>query len=368
MVLPKNLADSFIFLNKLRKHKQLKLDFHKALTKRIFKEKKGYLKFEDIILFATTDSTFIDHLGCMLSRIYNGKVAYSIVTKTNFTEPQIHKMLKSLSNRVALELELASEMYFDQDFPAYTVDPGLLNLLFKTSIKDKLVGVKRLFRNCLFLLPQGTYSHDGDVIEWLFVNDRDVILGIDSENKIQQYLDKLINDNLVNKLGYPIITHDDRPVTSGHTGRRLVVYAGNLTIAHRFYINFETDGSLNVVCTNNLREEIRDNNIPNICYLALQLLLFMQCSDCEQDEKTETSYQGVGFTQKDSNRAIRTFRHLELKDKNNTARKSTNHNEHSSPITHWRRGHWRNQPCGEKLQDSKIIWIQPTLINATVGE
>jgi hypothetical protein len=31
--------------------------------------------------------------------------------------------------------------------------------------------------------------------------------------------------------------------------------------------------------------------------------------------------------------------------------------------THWRRGHWRNQPYGERLSLRKIIWIQPTLIS-----
>lgn len=31
--------------------------------------------------------------------------------------------------------------------------------------------------------------------------------------------------------------------------------------------------------------------------------------------------------------------------------------------THWRRGHWRQQVCGEKWQQRKLQWIQPTLIN-----
>lgn len=367
MNLPKTLADNLIFIKKARKHNQLRLDFHGTLTKRIFRERKSYLKFEDIILFASCDATLIDCMGYFLSQIYDGKVAYNRTKKTNITKSQILNILNDLSSKVALELELSSEMFFDQDFPVYTVDSTLLNLLFKTSIKDRLVGIKRLFRNCLFLLPQKTYNHNGDVIEWLFVNDRDTVSGVETENRVQQYLDILINNNLVHKHGYPIITHDIKPVTSGHTGRRLVVYAGNLTIAHRFCINFETDGSLNIVYTDDSWEEIRDNNIPNLCYLALQLLLFMQCSDW-QEEKTEVSYQSVGFTKNTSNNIIHNFRHLELRNKKESKRQSSNRQDHASPITHWRRGHWRNQPCGEKLQDSKIIWIQPTLINANVGE
>jgi len=35
---------------------------------------------------------------------------------------------------------------------------------------------------------------------------------------------------------------------------------------------------------------------------------------------------------------------------------------------HWRRGHWRNQPYGEKLVEKKLIWIKPTMVNKEKGE
>lgn len=35
---------------------------------------------------------------------------------------------------------------------------------------------------------------------------------------------------------------------------------------------------------------------------------------------------------------------------------------------HWRRGHWRNQKFGEKLQESKLIWIMPTIVKNEVGQ
>lgn len=35
---------------------------------------------------------------------------------------------------------------------------------------------------------------------------------------------------------------------------------------------------------------------------------------------------------------------------------------------HWRRGHWRNQKFGEKLRDSKLIWIMPTIVKSEVGQ
>jgi len=41
---------------------------------------------------------------------------------------------------------------------------------------------------------------------------------------------------------------------------------------------------------------------------------------------------------------------------------------HASPVTHWRRGHYRRQNYGPKdEQQSKILFIQPTIVNAFKG-
>lgn len=37
---------------------------------------------------------------------------------------------------------------------------------------------------------------------------------------------------------------------------------------------------------------------------------------------------------------------------------------HASPRTHWRSGHWRQQPCGKKDDPKlKTIWLEPVLVN-----
>jgi hypothetical protein len=41
---------------------------------------------------------------------------------------------------------------------------------------------------------------------------------------------------------------------------------------------------------------------------------------------------------------------------------STGH--HSSPATHWRRGHWRQQACGQGYEQRKLVWIRPAIVNS----
>jgi hypothetical protein len=36
--------------------------------------------------------------------------------------------------------------------------------------------------------------------------------------------------------------------------------------------------------------------------------------------------------------------------------------------THWRRGHWRNQPHGSHYSEHKLIWIKPTLVRKDKGD
>jgi hypothetical protein len=39
-----------------------------------------------------------------------------------------------------------------------------------------------------------------------------------------------------------------------------------------------------------------------------------------------------------------------------------------SVASHWRRGHWRNQNYGSERSESRLIWIQPTLVRKDKGD
>jgi hypothetical protein len=54
---------------------------------------------------------------------------------------------------------------------------------------------------------------------------------------------------------------------------------------------------------------------------------------------------------------------------NSFTKKTSNNNTKTSDVSpHWRRGHWRNQPFGKELTETKIIWIKPTIVNKEKGE
>jgi hypothetical protein len=84
-------------------------------------------------------------------------------------------------------------------------------------------------------------------------------------------------------------------------------------------------------------------------------------------ELIEESTEGQGFRSKKPAQKTSDTRLPRWIGKNFTRQKrnpSTNPTPSGITMTtHWRRGHWRQQVCGEKWQQRKLQWIQPTLIN-----
>lgn len=75
----------------------------------------------------------------------------------------------------------------------------------------------------------------------------------------------------------------------------------------------------------------------------------------KETKKLENKIESLGFTK--------------IHFVGQTFKKSSNEISNTySVLTHWRRGHWRNQKFGKDLKDSKIIWILPTIVNSDKGE
>lgn len=63
------------------------------------------------------------------------------------------------------------------------------------------------------------------------------------------------------------------------------------------------------------------------------------------------------------------FGYSKIKFIGNSFTKTTTSNNNTSEIApHWRRGHWRHQPFGKELAETKIVWIKPTIVNKEKGD
>jgi hypothetical protein len=334
-----------LLVNKIARDKGLlKVDFYKALTKRTFKQRKNYPGYEQIILTISTSSVYLEGNELLSNR-----------------EHCINQVL-SQPKQVA-ELLVASEMFFDQQFPVYSVDEGLINLFSKTDVPKGLQGVMRLFRNCLFVLPKKSYIDDLP-IDWIFITDVDASeVKEGHDKKYYDYINLLLDQK---QLTDKEVVIEAIPTTFfTYQGRNINIYCGcsDLGLVYCSGFAISESGGIEKFEVDILDSKI-NLSISGFEAIAIQLLLFLQCPENQpREEKPDVTYKGVGFNVKSTGLTEYSYRHLYQKQKDNNSKKSINHKEHSSAITHWRRGHWRNQPCGEKLQDSKIIWIQPTLIN-----
>jgi hypothetical protein len=105
--------------------------------------------------------------------------------------------------------------------------------------------------------------------------------------------------------------------------------------------------------------------LSQIDSFVTNLFLFFQTQQNKEVTYVESKGFGQSKIKKSKQLSLRSYIKLDVDNKTRVIKRQSTTGKHESPITHWRRGHWRNQPCGEKLQDSKIIWIQPTLINPT---
>lgn len=81
-------------------------------------------------------------------------------------------------------------------------------------------------------------------------------------------------------------------------------------------------------------------------------------------EKANTSKRKEGVLKE-----IKESGFTKIKFVGNQIRKSSKFIGSTNQVSpHWRRGHWRNQKFGEHLQDKKLIWIMPTIVNKDKGK
>ena len=79
------------------------------------------------------------------------------------------------------------------------------------------------------------------------------------------------------------------------------------------------------------------------------------------DDCPEEIIQQVKNKKKNKLNPLNGFTHIKFVGNRNNGK--TKLSSEQKQQTHWRRGHWRNQACGQNKTEHKLIWIMPTLVN-----
>ncbi|MDJ0715758.1 MAG: hypothetical protein QNJ54_16255, partial [Prochloraceae cyanobacterium] len=116
----------------------------------------------------------------------------------------------------------------------------------------------------------------------------------------------------------------------------------------------------------NITEDDEANFIKTIDNLCFQLMLYMMAKPDSIVVQSGFGTKGTGKGKSDRLRnPVWIGKNFKIKRETNF-KTIKNPGSSSSKMTHWRRGHWRNQPIGKRDKrepEYKQIWIEPVLIN-----
>lgn len=252
-------------------------------------------------------------------------------------------------------------LYNNPDFPVYALDKELLNLFINTDIPSNLRDIKRVFIDCVVFLPKGLikFRRPSGVyldINWVVINDLTREDAKIANTQFSDFLGKLYRGHHGDEVQF-IMEDNDRTLSYTFNA------AGFL---YNCYFNIDSKGSIVKPLE---PPNYNGSSTVDLEKLITHILLFLQCPNHDENRQLNLPQSTTRLSRKEKRKQekLLLYKLLSINHeiKTNTTKNNKRPTEHASPITHWRRGHWRNQPCGEKLQDSKIIWIQPTLINST---
>jgi hypothetical protein len=272
------------------------------------------------------------------------------------------------SQAYRINLEIAYIFYRYTHPPVFALTPELLNLFALTDLPKGLDSLQKPFKQAFFMLPKGYFiDYEGEEVDHCFVD----LVVCETEYSLQ-------NDGYLNF----VFDTDTKFYVDFNTPVKIyaitIIYKNGKTWFHRFCLS--KDGK--ILHPNKRDQGVIDLNaescgIPfmdSFVNILMQAIFYLQIQpDADITNKEIQSNNAIGFgkklTRKERQRnSMSDFIWLDLPENKKVHHRSNNSTVASTESTrdvstHWRRGHWRNQPIGEKRQDSKLIWIRPSLIN-----
>jgi hypothetical protein len=295
------------------------------------------------------------------------KLLREIRATKNYQTPQDYISWEQLSGIVGVALSTCSiecasldfsyfvhshrmSLWFIQDAPIYCLTPELFAAFDNTDVLHKpevLAGWQPSLPTFLVTLPKGILESPSGEIDYLVVHcaSRE-----HPEWETGKWKDFEIPDLYTQDL------HFDWSTAS--TIETVWMSSSRVT----------ENGDLVYNNGNNLGRDSLDENdskfVERVRNLVVNILLYLeyyQTTNTEiSDHEITTKAQGFASIKQSNSRRARW-----LGKGYQTKSDITKSGTHSSPHTHWRRGHWRILESGEdkRWKQSKRIWIEPALIN-----
>jgi len=240
-------------------------------------------------------------------------------------------------------------LWFVQDAPLYCITPELFHAFDNTDVLNKqgvLTGWQPSLPTFLVALPKVLKSPSGD-IDYLVVhctNSQHPEWGKGKWRDIQ--IPDIQTGNL----------HFDWSTTSS----KETVWMSSCQVTDNGDLSYNDDNNLG----RNTIDEADTEFLDRVRNFVVNILLSLEYSPSLNTEVSDgeiiAKSQGFGVIK---NPNIRRARWL---GKGYQSKSEGSGGTHSSPHTHWRRGHWRVlEPSDDnKWKQSKRIWIEPVLVNA----
>lgn len=248
----------------------------------------------------------------------------------------------ALNPLLMLTVELINN-YQVKHSPTYWLDKDLANTLKRCDIPEGITELPGSIPHGLILLPNefAPVDKQGDSINWILF----------SNMKAGEQLPAIL---VGKRYAAPEPIEKDCILWVSQT-KETALYSGGIT----------SDFKYHSVNPSGISPDSNDKNlIEEVSNLLLQSLLISQW----YPEYTETLESGTGFSTPKTQRSVKKENSWlnprwigDLYKKQ--SRKPHQGGTHASPISHTRRGHWRNQAYGPKWSERRMILIEPTEVN-----
>lgn len=225
----------------------------------------------------------------------------------------------------------------EHNVPTYWVSKDLLESAAATNLPSEICfsDLKLPLPAILFMLPENSIKAPGtEGLSWIgFSTFPEGAVGFGSGNSTVAYSMVLKGDEPINQ-NEGKVPHYQSPVDGSD-------WSEFLTTEDSEVHHLLTRVGVNLIMIMSSRPELLEVATPNDTSLT---------SNGRRPDNKLWSPNWIG----------RTYRHAPRTDKEERT--------HASPRMHWRRGHWRHQPCGPNRSERKDIWIEPCLVAAPEDE